>query len=77
MVNLYRDPMGDRVFETRQYSAHSRSSEEQQQNDLASKLPNLTDPEKIELLKTYIVNLEENVELKSRKIKELQSSSSS
>ena len=66
MVILYQDPTGDKVFGT-SMTAQSRNSEDQRRHELAAKLPNLTDPEKIELLNARVQSLEE-------KIRELESS---
>ena len=72
MISLYQDPNGDKVFE-KTMSIPSRNSDEQHQSELASKLPNLTDPEKIELLNARVKTLEERVELKNKRIRELES----
>ena len=72
MVSLYLDPTGEKVF-VAPLSAHSRGSEEQRSHDLAAKLPNLTDHEKIDLLNAHIQSLEEKMALKNERIRELES----
>ena len=75
MISLYRDPSGEKVFDGTM-SIPSRNSDDQQQSYLALKLPNLTDPEKIELMNAHIKTLEERMSMKNKRIHELESSSS-
>ena len=74
MVNLYRDPVGDKIFNgtgsiaTKQ-STHIKSSEYQ---STAMDLSELMDAEKIKLLNSRVKALEAKVDEKNKRINELE-----
>lgn len=70
MVNLYRDPLGEKVFDGSSYREHPRTTSEH--HSMAMGLPDLTLAEKIELLNTRVKGLEEKLKYRNEKITELE-----
>ena len=72
MVNLYRDPTGERVFESANPSKLAQPKTTKEHRSMAMGLSDLTDGEKVELLDSRVKVLEERVEEKNQRINQLE-----
>ena len=72
MVNLYKDPTGERVFESTHPSKLAQPKTTSEHHSMAMGLSELTDAEKVELLDSRVKVLEKRVEEKSQRINQLE-----
>ena len=73
MVNLYRDPAGDKIFDSYNPAKETKYKTTKEQHSIAMGFSELTDSEKIKLLDTRVRTLEKRVEEKNMEIKQLKS----
>ena len=72
MVNLYRDPSGEKIFDGTNPSSIHKHNTTSEHHSMAKSLPDLTDTEKIDLLNARIKGLEEKIEEKNKRIIQLE-----
>lgn len=72
MVNLYRDPAGEKIFDSYNPTKEMKHKTTKEQHSIAMGLSELTDAEKINLLDTRVRTLEKRVEEKNVQIKQLE-----
>ena len=72
MVNLYRDPTGEKVFESANPSKLAQPKTTKEHRSMAMGLSELTDGEKVELLDSRVKVLEQRVEEKNQRINQLE-----
>ena len=72
MVNLYRDPTGEKVFESANPSKLAQPKTTKEHHSMAMGLSELTDEEKVELLDSRVKVLEKRVEEKNQRINQLE-----